>query len=325
MVSKPAGCERPNVIGPIAVPFHSPTTERLLESQYPGIKFNWKTIHSEIEKRLAVLPETYEYRKPRTTDQFYPSLCSFAKNLLLADPQRIGRKMYWADHATRPYMRGLMNLSYAFMAERRFDEALGLCDKLKEECSDAEFAHQARGRIFLNRGDWAAASEAAGKVHRGQPIESFVMAFASYELGQHLDALTHFVFAALNKPHAARILTDVRSNKPDTPNRVDDHNSGVDLFKTTRWFRERQSHASTKFFKDVMRDARVVAFLRHVEELDPSGPKQKPEEIREAYRKHDGATSWTAAQEHAARLIDRIAAKRDVKANPGRASWAIVN
>ena len=402
--------------------------EGMLEGLFPGIKFNWKAIHKEIETKLAVLPENYEYRKTRATDQFYPSLCSFAKTLLESDPQelipaaqliqqhrfqleyvkeliawrlelrdqkehsfnrdnpfywrssmssaephpdieeeaesfydkgeldraeavftlltdcyesyadghwylgkiamdrgdakraityfqkavelgrklfpkKIGRKMYWADHTTRPYMRGLINLAYAYMAERRFDEALAICDKLEQECGDTDFANLGRGRIYLNLGKWAEARQAATKLHQGSPAESFIIAYAAFEMGQHVDALTHFIFAALHKPHTARMLIEMKSSKPNTRDSVDDHNDGIYLYRYTRWFRERQSSASLKFFKSVMKDARVVALLARIEKLDPSQPTKDHDAASQKRQQHEHATAWTTAQEHAARLV----------------------
>jgi tetratricopeptide (TPR) repeat protein len=43
-------------------------------------------------------------------------------------PAKIARKRYWSDHDTRPYMRGLRNLTLALVEGGRFDDALRICD-----------------------------------------------------------------------------------------------------------------------------------------------------------------------------------------------------
>ncbi|MFB3906364.1 MAG: tetratricopeptide repeat protein [Acidobacteriota bacterium] len=49
-------------------------------------------------------------------------------------PKRISKKRYWSDLATRPYIRGLRNLTLTLNRVGRFQEALELCDRLEREC-----------------------------------------------------------------------------------------------------------------------------------------------------------------------------------------------
>ena len=60
---------------------------RLLEEQYPDLKFNWKKIRRTIEEHLVVLPDRYQYRSQRLRARFRDHLCAFTRQLILADPQ----------------------------------------------------------------------------------------------------------------------------------------------------------------------------------------------------------------------------------------------
>jgi tetratricopeptide (TPR) repeat protein len=61
----------------------------LLESSHPTLRFDWKEIHRGIKENLATLPETYDYRSTRLLGRFRENLLSFAKQLILADPQML--------------------------------------------------------------------------------------------------------------------------------------------------------------------------------------------------------------------------------------------
>jgi tetratricopeptide (TPR) repeat protein len=61
----------------------------LLESSHATIRFDWKKILRTIEENLNVLPETYDYRSTRLQRGFREDLLSFARQLMLADPQML--------------------------------------------------------------------------------------------------------------------------------------------------------------------------------------------------------------------------------------------
>ena len=65
-------------------------------------------------------------------------------------PPRIGKNRYWSDHATRPYMRGLQNLTLTLNEAGRFPEAPAICDRLADECGDEVAATWHRAAIYLN-------------------------------------------------------------------------------------------------------------------------------------------------------------------------------
>ncbi|MDR3553452.1 MAG: hypothetical protein P4L55_01730 [Syntrophobacteraceae bacterium] len=59
----------------------------LLEHQFPDFKFDWPKIMEGVKADLHVLPDLYEYKGARLQSGFRKALCSFAKQLMLSDPQ----------------------------------------------------------------------------------------------------------------------------------------------------------------------------------------------------------------------------------------------
>ena len=99
---------------------------------------------------------------------FAAAIARFEKTIELGRrlfPAQIGKKRYWADHDTRPFMRGLRNLTIALVEAGRFDEALKVCDRLEHECGDIESAswHRAKSRPIPRRALPVRASGIAAK------------------------------------------------------------------------------------------------------------------------------------------------------------------
>jgi len=144
-------------------------------------------------------------------------------------PKRLAKKWYWRDHKTRPYVRALHNLANVLNDAGRFEEALEICARLEGECDDDQAAMR-RGPIYLNQGQWEEAFDAATVWHQIHPGESFILAFAAYEMDQFEDATTYALHAAINRPRAARMLAGARRHTdPQGYDQVRDHNEGVDL------------------------------------------------------------------------------------------------
>jgi tetratricopeptide (TPR) repeat protein len=219
-------------------------------------------------------------------------------------PGRPGHEIDARDGVVRPYLLGLTALASAYCGAGRFDETLAVCDRLTQECGADGIAIQHRARVWLNRGEWARARAAAERIHLERPLESLVAAYACFESGDHLEALTHFLFAALNHPFSCRIATDVRTARPATGSEELDQYHVVELYTVTRWFRERQSPASRDFFRRVLRDPRVLALLRQVRALERS--IRSLGQDRDSTDRLDRLRAWSAARENAARAIDLI-------------------
>jgi tetratricopeptide (TPR) repeat protein len=177
-------------------------------------------------------------------------------------PARIAKTWYWRNVHTRPYMRGLMNLTRTLNEQGRYEEALRICARLEDECGDELTSADFRSSILLNAGQWKLAAEAAqragGDAH---PPAEFTEALARFELGETEEALALFLGAALRYPRAARILLRLRSPPPKSADDARDHNAGVSLSRGLHAYLAQQSRRSRRFFIGLMKDPRVVRLL----------------------------------------------------------------
>lgn len=230
-------------------------------------------------------------------------------------PARISKKRYWSDHATRPYMRGLRNLALTLNEAGRFPEALAICDQLVDECGDELTATWHRAAICLNTRQWELAAEAARQTIGLHPSGGFLMAFANLELGRHNDALEAFLHAALNHPRAARMLAGEKTRGKHTVTSADDaqdHNTGLSLLCGLHAYLRGQSRASKRFFRDVVRDARVMRLLDESVTVVRRRHEQHPTGEREAFDRMQRMHSLRFAQAEARKLQDLLGAPRFV-------------
>lgn len=72
--------------------------DRLLETRYPRIRFDWNKIRSGIEERMASLPDSYAYKTGELMGRFRNDLCAFVRQLGVADPR--------STHAAAELIRG---------------------------------------------------------------------------------------------------------------------------------------------------------------------------------------------------------------------------
>ncbi len=63
--------------------------QNLLEDEYPGIRFNWNKINKTVKANLDILPDLYNYKTEKLQARFRDDLCTFAKQLILCDPQEL--------------------------------------------------------------------------------------------------------------------------------------------------------------------------------------------------------------------------------------------
>lgn len=180
---------------------------------------------------------------------------------------KLRKSSYWKDHATRPYMRGLRNLSLTFLRLERYEEATRLVDTLDAVCGDDITVSSRRAAIALNTGAWAKAAEQAGRLTQLLPSEAFVEGFARLELGDVARAREVFLYAALNQPRASRLLVGLPAAPPaKSLVEAEDHNAGVDLLRSQRPYLAKHRR-SVAFLKALIRDERVASLLRRVEEV----------------------------------------------------------
>jgi tetratricopeptide (TPR) repeat protein len=198
-------------------------------------------------------------------DQLEAAAAHFEKTTELGRklfPSRIGKRRYWHDHATRPYMRGLRNLALTLNEAARYSEALAVCDRLENECGDDLSAASHRAAIYLNTRQWEQAAE-FGKRSGGDldPAAGFIEAFALFELARFEEVLPAFLRAALQYPRAARMLTGERTSAPKGHEEAEDHNTGVSERRRLHAYLADQPRAAKKFFRLLVRDRRVVMLL----------------------------------------------------------------
>jgi len=201
----------------------------------------------------------YDQRRLDAAETYFRKTVELGRRLF---PERLAKKRYWLDLHTRPYMRGLMNLTRTRNEQGRYEDALELCARLENECGDELTSAGFRASILLNIGQWRAAAEAARRAGGDvNPAMGFTEAFARFELGEFAEALAQFLTAALRYPRAARILLNLRSSRPKSADEVRDHNTGVSLSRSLHAYLTRQSRESRVFFSALMKDPRVVRLL----------------------------------------------------------------
>jgi tetratricopeptide (TPR) repeat protein len=220
-------------------------------------------------------------------------------------PARIGKKRYWSDHDTRPYMRGLRNLILTLNEAGRFAEALLLCDRLENECGDVFTATSHRAAIYLNTRKWPLAIDAARRSGGDlDPTAGFIEAFALFELGNVEEVLQPFIEAALHYPKAARMLVGGSPAAADSRTEVEDHNTGVSLLRSLHAYLNDQSRASKRFFRRLIQDPRVAELLDESIAVVRRWEKQHHTGEREAFDRMHRMQSREFALAEARKLRD---------------------
>jgi tetratricopeptide (TPR) repeat protein len=162
-------------------------------------------------------------------------------------------------------MRGPRHLPIPLVQNGQYDEALQRCDQLEKECADAITATVYRANIFLNIGRWKLALDNAARLRHLWPSESFIAAFAAFELGRQDEAMEYFLHAALNHPRAARMLLGYQTREPNTRPRheVEDHNEGVHLTRDLHDYLNKRRTKGERCFKRLLGEAKPLIEHRH--------------------------------------------------------------
>jgi tetratricopeptide (TPR) repeat protein len=199
-------------------------------------------------------------------------------------PRRIPRADYWRDLETRPYMRGLRNLALVLNRAGRWEEALGVCDRLEEECGDRITGMAHRSTAYLNTGRWPEAVGSAEYLRGIDPTTaSLVSALALFETGRRRAAVAAFLHGALNGPRAARLLLGLKGRAPRSADEARDHESGMDLRKDLAAYLRDRRRASLRFFKGLLARPDVVGLLEEIEAVVGRWHEQHRTGAREAF------------------------------------------
>jgi tetratricopeptide (TPR) repeat protein len=218
-------------------------------------------------------------------------------------PKRIGKKRYWRDLVTRPYMRGLRNLTLTLNQIGRFEDALLLCERLKEECGDDVSAHWHCATIALNQGRWDVALDNASFLTNIHPEAGFIHAFAAHALGHRQAALGTFLHATLHYPRAAKMLSGVRLSKP-TRDEARDHNEGLSLRRALHAYVARPPRGARAFFKTILSDKRVKGLVDEVLLAERRWQRDRSGTNPAAFKRMQLMRSKSYAESEARRLVD---------------------
>lgn len=224
-------------------------------------------------------------------------------------PKRIEKGAYWRDHSTRPFMRGLRNLAQALTEAGRFDEALATCDRLAEECGDAQTSDWHRAKVCLNTRRWKQAVDAAGRCIEAGGGAAFLAAFAQFERGDLESALRHFLHAALNHPRTARMLIGEKrrgAEPQESFEEVQDHNMGVSLLRGLHVYLKGRSVGCKRFFRDLMGDARVARLVDEIATLVQRWKEQHRTGERESFDRMHLMRTRAFADVEAGKLRDFV-------------------
>jgi tetratricopeptide (TPR) repeat protein len=221
-----------------------------------------------------------EQRKLDVAIEYFEKTIEVGRRLF---PKEIPKKRYWKDLSTRPYMRGLQNLAMTLNQTGNYIEALNICERLENECGDDITAASCRASIYLNIEEWQLAANAASKLHKIFPSESFTAAFAFLELGDAREANAFFLHAALNHPRAAQRLVGKKTKTPETSDEVKDRNVAVELQRSINEYLQTRGKISLRHFKTLLDNPHVSSLLREVIEVVERRKNQHQTNNREAF------------------------------------------
>jgi tetratricopeptide (TPR) repeat protein len=134
---------------------------QILESDNPGVRFDWKKIDREIRSELSHLPDLYTFKQERAEGGFRTAIVEFARELLLHDPQHLisSARLIQAHRHELAYLRELI------------EWRLELCDQQESEWNQD------------NPFYWRAASH-----RREVPPEAWEKLEVLFDRGQHDEA-----------------------------------------------------------------------------------------------------------------------------------------
>jgi tetratricopeptide (TPR) repeat protein len=233
-----------------------------------------------------------DQRRPEEAVEHFKRTIEVGRRLL---PRRVPRSGWWSDHRTRPYMRGLRNLALSLVHAKRYEEALGTCDRLVTECDDAITASAHRASAYLDTGRWREALDAARHIHQISPGDSLLAAFAAFELGREGEARALFLHAALNKPRTVGSVLGARFARPRDREEAVDHNDGILLARTLDDFLRRRRPASRRFFAGLWEHPMVKDLREEMALVTARWQADRQGRDRAAFHRMQELRSWEFA------------------------------
>ncbi|MCC7071773.1 MAG: tetratricopeptide repeat protein [Deltaproteobacteria bacterium] len=179
-------------------------------------------------------------------------------------PKRVGKDRWWSDLDTRPYMRGLRNLTLTLNRAGRFKDALALAERLETECHDDVSAAAFKASACLNLARFDEALQWAVKIVGIHPSESLVAAFACKELGRADDARAYFLHAVMNSPRTVAMVLQQRMPAPREWGEGRDHNHGISMVQALHGYLKTQSSSSRRFYLGQWKDRTTTTLVKEL-------------------------------------------------------------
>lgn len=218
-------------------------------------------------------------------------------------PQRIPKKDYWRNLETRPYMRGLRNVTLAFIRAGQYDAALAAAQRLETECGDRETAQDRRVLVFLNRREFRLVLDEFGKSREHSSSDALLVCLAAIELGEVDLARRELVRAILGATRTSAIVLGFRSSEPRAYLSVHDHNEGVELHASLTSCLATRSAKSKRFVRELWQHPLIDSLRRELETLERKLDAARGND-RSAFDRLHEIRSITFAEKTTKRLAD---------------------
>ena len=251
-----------------------------------------------------------EQRQYKKAINNFEKTVAVGRNLFL---RKLPKKDYWLDHSTRPFMRGMMNLILALTCEGEYKKALSLCDQFEKECGEKSSANSYRATLYLNLGDWDKVIPCVSS------DGDFVKAFALFELGNEKEALECFLLDAVESPHTARMLLNMKKPKPENFSSGEDHNAGVHLFAQLQGYWKHQSAPTKKFFGALAKQPDLIEMLQKLDRHIHNHSYGPRENHSQNFKEWHAMREKSYIRKQAKELMSSIKQSSLKLVNPGRA------
>lgn len=206
------------------------------------------------------------------------SIVHFRKTIELGRrmfPKRMRKDLFWLDHRTRPFMRGLNNITTALNCSGLFEEALTYCKTLETECGDKDSASHHRSSIFLNLGKWRESENSSLKTMTACPLNAAIAAFAQFEQGKFSRAKSNFLYAVFNNPLGIQLLLYGKAKQPKGVIEIQDYNAGIDTRNAITPYLSERAAASREFFYSILNHPDVKKLVTEVSACTSSQSETK--------------------------------------------------
>ncbi len=127
------------------------------------------------------------------------------------------RKTNWDnEHDTAPYLRSLRNLALVCERSGRYEQALEVCEHLRNDCQDFDSADSYTATTYLKMEKWTEARNVATRLIEVLPEFGVVAAIATVQEGKDNEAAEYLLEAAQETPRVVAECFGIRLPRPQT-------------------------------------------------------------------------------------------------------------